>query len=222
MHREATPSQTLSLTREDVRSALTIPSRYFIRRGFSRDVLDRFDVGDSAKLRRAVVPLYDEEGETCIGFTSRSWKPLCEACRKHHDFGTACRFGQQKWAIMARFPKRTYLYNLAAARRTDDPRIFLVEGPPDVWRLAEAGHVGVALLGADATPEQLAKLDALDKHLTIALDNDGPGREATERLRPSVTDLRCDFYEIPDPHKDFGDMRASELRDAIRLRGTPG
>ena len=221
MQRKATPSRTLCLTREEVRAALTIPSRYFLRRGFSRDVLDRFDVGDSAKLRRAVVPLYDEEGETCIGYTFRSWKPPCDACRKHHDPGTDCRYGQQKWGIMAGFPKRTYLYNLAAAKRSNDPRIFLVEGPPDVWRLAEAGYVGVALLGSAVCEEQLANLAALDKHITIALDSDGPGREAIDRLRRRVAGLPCDFFPIPLPYKDFGNMPVVDLRDAIRKRGAP-
>jgi hypothetical protein len=94
---------------------------------------------------------------------------------------------------MAGFPKRTHPYDHAASRGTDSPINLLVEGPPDVWRLAEAGYVGVSLLGADATGEQLRKLSALDRLIVIALDNDTAGRAAMERVqqRGSATSFRC-------------------------------
>jgi hypothetical protein len=206
------------MTREQVRRALDIPARHFLERGFSPDVLDAFDVGYSARCKRVVVPFYDDAGRFCIGYTMRSYKPPCDACRKHHYPREDCRWGQQKWGIMAGFPKRTYLYNYAAALRTTDPRVFLVEGPPDVWRLAEAGYVGVALLGSILTEEQREKLAALGKHITVAMDDDEPGRAATERLRRDLAGLRCDFFPVPRPYKDFGDTPVAILREAIGRR----
>src|SRR5579864_1727038 len=47
--------KTLNLTRARVRQQLAIPSEYFLSRGFSREVLDAFDVGYSHKLKRSVV-----------------------------------------------------------------------------------------------------------------------------------------------------------------------
>lgn len=149
-------SKLLNLTRGQVRAALTIPSSYFLGRGFSPEVLDAFDVGESSRLRRVVVPLYDEEGRKCIGFTVRSYRRRCENCRKHHDPGVPCIYGQQKWGLMAGFPKRTHLYGFAKAVRSTAETLYLVEGPPDVWRLAEAGYIGVALLGTVLTEEQLS------------------------------------------------------------------
>ncbi|QDV39229.1 toprim domain-containing protein [Tautonia plasticadhaerens] len=151
------PKPALRLTRDRVRDRLTFPARHFLERGFSRKILDSFDVGYSAKRDRIVVPLYDEEGIHCIGDTFRSYKPPCGTCRKHHDPGVPCKYGQQKWGIMRGFAKRAYLYNYAAALRADSPFVFLVEGPPDVWRLGEAGYVGVALLGSSMTDEQHRK-----------------------------------------------------------------
>jgi hypothetical protein len=206
----------LGLTRDEVRGASTIPSRYFLSRGFRPETRDAFDLGDSRELGRAVVPPYDEEGETGVGFTVRSRKPHCADCRRHDEPGGSCKWGQQKWRIMAGFAKRTYLYNYAAAQRTGDERIFVVEGPPDVWRLAEAGYVGVALLGSLMTDEQRHMLAALDKHVTIALGSDEPGRAAAEKLRRHAVGFTCDFFPMDAPYKDFWGTPASSLRAVIR------
>ncbi len=63
---------TMALSREEVRGRLVIPSPYFVSRGFSPAVLDRLDIGDSAKLGRAVVPIYDDRDEVCVGFITRA------------------------------------------------------------------------------------------------------------------------------------------------------
>lgn len=208
----------IHLTRDQVRGALKIPSQHFLGRGFSREVLDHFDVGDSAKLRRAVVPLYDDEGTTCIGHTFRSIKSRCRESEKHHDPGTACRWGQQKWGINRGFPKRTYLYNLAAARASASSFVLLVEGPPDVWRVHEAGYVAVALLGADATEEQLHKLASLRRRILVAFDNDPPGEAARRRFRERHVDFPWEFLEVPKSDEDPGDTPTAVLREAIESR----
>jgi hypothetical protein len=219
--------RTLRLSRDQVRRALAIPSKHFLSRGFSPEVLDAFDVGESAKLKRAVVPLYDDTGEACTGYTVRSLKPPCQACNQHHEPGVDCRWGQQRWGIMGGFPKRTYLYNYARAKKTDSPVIFLTEGPPDVWRLAESGHVAVALLGADATDEQLHKLAALGKTVRVAFDNDPPGVAARERFQrkqaASGIDFPWAFFSAPAEYKDLGETPVEELRRAVQQaedRGT--
>ncbi|QDV39230.1 hypothetical protein ElP_71940 (plasmid) [Tautonia plasticadhaerens] len=56
---------------------------------------------------------------------------------------------------------------------------------------------------------------ALDKEVLIAMDNDGPGRAATEKLRRDLPCFRHNFFPIPLPHKDFGETPASILREAV-------
>ena len=77
-------SNSLALSREVVRGQLILPSPYFVARGFNPVVLDRFDIGESRKLGRAIVPVFDERGVTCIGFISRSVLPYCSRCRRCH------------------------------------------------------------------------------------------------------------------------------------------
>jgi hypothetical protein len=209
----------LDLTREQVRERLEIPSPYFLSRGFSRDVLDSFDVGHSAKLNREVVPLYDELGTTCIGYVARTNKPFCTGCDGHHEPGAHRLFGEPKWKAMQGFPRATYLYNYAAANAADSPFIFLVEGPPDVLRLAEAGFVGVALLGCDASPQQLAKLAALGKEIWVSFDNDEAGRAAEQRFWKKMDSCGIRFPARPfspgTNGKDLGDTGIEEIRTAV-------
>jgi hypothetical protein len=70
----------LSLTREQVRSRLQIPSPYFVGRGFSRDILDAAAVGYSPKLNRHVVPLTTTKGR-CASAT-RPVRPTRSARRR--------------------------------------------------------------------------------------------------------------------------------------------
>jgi DNA primase len=120
---------------------------------------------------------------------------------------------------MEGFPRNAYLYNYAAAKATDLPFIFLVEGPADVLRLAEAGFVGVALLGCDASPHQLAKLAALGKEVWVSFDNDDAGRDARGRffkkLGSSGVHFPVQTFTAPSPHKDLGDATAEEIRRSV-------
>src|SRR5262249_3641623 len=71
--------------RAAVRARLAVPSAYFLSRGFSPEVLDAFDVGDSARLGGAVVPFHDNDtGESIVGFQTRMTGPACPQCGKWH------------------------------------------------------------------------------------------------------------------------------------------
>ena len=197
---------------------LAIPSPYFLARGFSRAVLDRFDVGESKKLGRAVVPLYDNEnGRTCVGYLARSYRPPCGQCEKHHD-GPDCRYGQDRWKVAKGFPKADYLFNYAAAKATDAPFVFLVEGAPDVFRLAEAGFVGVALLGSEVSDVQLGKLAGIRREIWVAFDNDKAGEAARGRLAKRDIKLPSVAFSAPAPYKDIGETPVDELQRAVRER----
>jgi hypothetical protein len=115
------------------------------------------------------------------------------------------------------------LVPLARRHRDPGPRAGLphaaVEGPPDVLRLAEAGYVGVALLGRGASQQQLAKLAALGKEIWISFDKDGAGRDALGRFRKKLDSSGVRFpmkvFTAPPPHKDLGDATADEIRGSV-------
>jgi hypothetical protein len=88
-----------------------------------------------------------------------------------------------------------------------------------VLRLAEAGYVGVALLGAEASTTQLGMLAALGKSIRVAFDNDAAGREARDRFSKRKLKSGAQFTErpfyVPEPFKDLGEMDAASIRAAV-------
>jgi hypothetical protein len=203
----------LNLSRERARGQLTIPSPYFVSRGYAPAILDGLDVGHSARLRRTVIPFHDDRGEKCIGYLSRSEQPECGRCRGCHRPGQGCQGRELKWDILDGFPKSSFLYNYHTARQSDSPLVLVVEGPADVWRAAEAGFLALALLGTDISAEQCRKVKALRKFVFPALDNDKAGRDGMhrveDRLRAVMSGVNPLF--VPQPYKDIGDMPSEKV-----------
>jgi hypothetical protein len=209
-------------TREQIRRRLQIPSPYFVGRGFSPDVLDQADVGYSPKLKRHVVPVYDDRGTMCIGCTSRSPYEKCpvQSCGLFHRPGRPCpakshRWRFQKWLNSKGLPRASCLYNYAAASRFDKDFVFLVEGPTDVWRLSEVGVPAVAVLGSYLTRNQAEKLAGLRRRTFIAFnDNQDPRKRAERAIRllssPSV------FVPLPETFHYVGDMSAGDAERWVR------
>jgi Toprim-like len=203
----------LSLTRAQVRRQLVIPSPYFVGRAFSPAVLDALDVGHSPKLRKTVVPVYDDAGRTCVGYIARSEKPHCLQCDKCHDRQESCGRGERRWDVLTDFPKGNYLLNYAAASASNSPFVLLVEGPGDVFRAMEAGVPAVAAFGSDLSSTQANKLAALNKRIVVALDNDKAGREGTKRAQNLLNQRRviAGVCQPPAGFHDVGDMPAEAV-----------
>ena len=151
----------LSLTRQQVREALDIPAaHFFVDRDYSAEVLDKMDVGHSWKLDRTIIPLYDDSGEVCIGYAN-----------------------EMGWTS-AGFPRRSFLYGYADARRAGSPVVLLVEGCEDVWRSLEGNQPAVGTMGCHLTPPQADKLVALRKdvvrHNSGEANQDGAQRAAED------------------------------------------
>lgn len=191
-------------SRKMVRSRMTVPSKFFLGRGFSAEVLDRFDVGDTQTgpfAGRAVVPVYDHTGTMAVGFSARTTTDQTP-----------------KW-LHSRFSRARVLYNMAAgfreARRTGT--IILVEGPADVWRLWEAGyHNAAALLGVSLTDAQQVLLEACGAgRVVVFLDDDEAGRTAAMKIVGQLS--RC--FRVVIAHagqgRDPADLTPDELKGIL-------
>lgn len=203
------------LSRDQVRKFLQIPSEYFQNRGWSKSILDRYDVGyypyqNRALSNRVVVPIYDENHQNVIGFTGRSIYEKCAECGLFHK--DACPKTDQeikrssKWFNQG-FSKENVLFNFWYARRVIQKSgvVILTEGPMDVLKLEMANvHNGLALLGTDLSDKQQILLEmsgAMD--VVVLTDMDGAGREASEKLKKRLG--RCFRLHFPDwPYEDVG------------------
>lgn len=210
--------QPLNLTREQVRSTLTIPSPYFLGRGFSESVLDHMDIGSSRKLRDwSIVPIYDTD-DRCVSFCRRSEHPPCDHCNGYHaEDGLCIPFDPEpKWRFEAGFPKSEYLYNLHNARRSVSPHVVLVEGPGDVWKCQAAAFPAVACFGNSLSSVQVELLAQLRKQVIICLDNDAAGQDGATSAAKRLAEagVSHEIIQVPSPYHDLGEM---PVNDAARL-----
>jgi len=101
-----TQTTTPSISRSVVRKSLAIPATYYINRGFSPDILDKYDVGlctnpNKEMYNRVVAPVHDDNHEYLIGCTGRSIFEKCHICSSYHDSSISCPSSEKTWL----FPK---------------------------------------------------------------------------------------------------------------------
>jgi hypothetical protein len=210
--------KSLALTREQVRGRLRIPSPYFVNRGLSPQVLDRMDVGHSEKLNRTVIPVYDDSGRFCVGFTTRR-EDDCRVCKKCHAPGEPCEGGQRRWDFMEDFEKSRHLYGYSTVRREFGRFVILVEGPADVLKLMEVGYPAVACFGRFLSRKQAYKLAALNRFNFIAFDNDDAGWAGKAQAHRTMRSVSSSLtLPIPKGYKDFCEMPSEALSAWLRTQ----
>ena len=221
--------QAKPVPREQVRKSLDIPAQYYIDRGYSREVLDKYDVGlcinNKKNMRqRVVVPVYEEEMIGMIGCTGRSIFEKCEKCKCHHHIRYPCPLPEyrgyySKWKHSRGFSTKRHLYNLWEARKYIDKTgvIILVESPGNVWRLEEAGiHNSVGLFGSSLSSSQFYNINETGALTIVVLaDNDSGGKNFIS----SVMRLASNIYNIilPEfPKNDVGELSISEVKEIVQ------
>lgn len=215
------------LNRASVRKNLGIPSKYFLSRGFSSSVLDKYDVGDCLSqekemANRAVVPIYDMEYKFMIGCSGRSIFNKCDKCKGYHknecpDNNDVWKFS--KWRHSSGFKTQECLYNFWFAKDyiKESNQAILVESPGNVWKLEENNiHNSLGLFGSNLSDRQKTILDmsgAMD--LVIIMDNDDAGLKA----RKQIYDKCHRTYNIKDiilSKNDIADMTSEEIEKEIK------
>jgi len=205
---------------------LQIPSPYFLSRGYSSEILIKYDIGDcigSGKEMsdRAVVPVYNNAFTGMVGCTGRSIHNKCSMCGAHHI--DSCPADNEnwlysKWRHSKNFKTQECLYNywFAESHIKNSKTVILVESPGNVWRLEEAGiHNSVAIFGCSLGNKQKMLLDTSGAmNIMILMDNDAAGKEATKQ----IIDKCGRIYNIKPiiiDHNDVGDMSIDEIKKVI-------
>ena len=217
------------ITRDTVRKNLKIPSNYFLDRGFSAEILDRYDVGDclisnKEMCNRAVVPVYDVDYSTMVGCSGRSIFETCVNCKGYHDLSTPCQLGDQGWKISkwkhsTGFKTQDSLYNFWFAKEYIKTMgsVIIVESPGNVWKLEENNiNNSVAIFGSNLNDRQKTLLDMSGAmSLIVIMDND----EAGEKARKQIYD-KChrtyNIFNIKIKKNDIADMTRDEINNEIR------
>jgi 5S rRNA maturation endonuclease (ribonuclease M5) len=214
------------LNKWQARQKIKVPSQYYLKRGYSKEILERYDVGEAGD--RVVVPVYNMEYEGVIGSTSRSIHDQCTQCKLWHSPAEQCpskkKFGEfihaAKW-FNKNFDKGNSLYNLwhnqTKKAIEKHGRVIIVEGPGDIWKLEEAGiHNCVAMYGVELSDSQTMLLYEHFVHqVALLLDNDKAGKYAIDILQDR---LKREFMLFTGDYasKDIGETNSEDI-NSIQL-----
>lgn len=201
------------IKRQDVQKKLSNPPRYFIDRGFSADLLKKYDVGycnDPSKemYQRCVVPVYDEGYNYLVACLGRSIFEKCSKCKQFHNpHDVKCpKYEIPKWKNSKNFSKKENLYNYWFAKEhiKRSKTAILVESCGNCWKLEMAGvHNSVALFGGELADGQEFLLEKLGvMNIIVIMDGDEAGRNHAERIIAKTKD----FYNVRPIHLNSGDI----------------
>lgn len=217
-----------AVSREKVRRFLKIPAEYYLRKGYSAEIIDKYDIGfcdtpNSEMYGRTVIPVYDEKGQFLIGCTGRSIFEKCEECECYHDQTTpgACPVNKNKYSKWRHnFESRHYLYNYWFAYPTINKTssALLVESPGNVLKLEMAGiHNSLGMFGNTLKAEQkflLERAGVMDLH--ILLDNDEAGRRGRQIIEEECSlYYNLHFIDLPDGVNDVGEMAIEDIKTLL-------
>ena len=214
--------------RQHIVKSLDIPSKYFIDRGFTSDILIKYDVGecrhpDKEMFGRAVVPIYDMNYKYMVGCSGRSTFTKCENCKSYHSKESSCPkeeylWQYSKWKHNKGFKTQEHLYNYWFAKEhiEKSKSVILVESPGNVWRLEESGiHNSVAIFGSVLQEKQKLLLD-ISGAMTIYLlmDNDEAGKQAEQKIYDKCYKT-YNISKIDIDHTDVAEMTIEEVKQII-------
>jgi len=214
------------LSRSTVRKSLEIPSQYFLSRGFSKSILEKYDVGECRSqtkemANRAVVPIYENDMKYMIGCTGRSIFEKCDKCKSYHDKSSNCPSNEEswkhsKWKHSYGFKTQESLYNFWYAKEfiQDSGTVIIVESPGNVWKLEEnCIHNSVGIFGSNLTDKQKMLLDTSGAmNIIVIMDNDDAGNKG----RLVIDSKCCRTYNIKHIHiqaNDLADMTNDQIKE---------
>lgn len=214
-------------SKNSVRANLTIPSSYYVSRGYTEECLNTYDVGDSNSSigifkDRVIVPVYDTDGKFIVGFTGRTKYEKCNLCNHYHKENSGCDgySHSSKWCHNKGFSKKDYLYNynFAIEHIKKTGIAILVEGPGDVWRISESGiKNSLAVFGSSLTDSQQILLESSGAlYLILLFDSDDAGLKAGNNIESSLGRMfKIIKPKLPKNFKDIGEMSIDDVKNFL-------
>jgi DNA primase len=195
------------ITRAQIRKSLKVPSNYFLSRGFSTEILDKYDVGDCLNTKkemfdRAVVPIYDNNHKNMIGCTGRAIHNI-----------------KPKWKHSDGFRAENCLYNFWYAKEHIKKmrEVILVESPGNVWALESHGiHNSLAMFGSNLSDKQKMILDISGAMTIIVLTDSDEAGEAARSLIEKKCSKIYNIKHIRVSANDVAELTPEQIQIEIK------
>lgn len=174
---------------------------YFIKRGLSREIIDRFNLGYDTEKKVATIPY----NPNCRGYVHRT---LWDSDNKY------CKYGNEIFNI-----KALYSQDINKFLFGNDEYIFITEGQIDAMSFEEIGLSAIGLGGVNEIKKlvELIKKDSSDKIFIMALDNDKAGRRATGKFIEELAEAGLDqkYIVISDLYGKYKDANEYLIADKV-------
>lgn len=172
---------------------------YFVKRGLSKGIIDRFNLGYDADKNLVTIP-YNPD---CKGYVHRV---LWDSDYKY------CKHGNELFNTEA-----LYSYHAVNDLFNNSGYVFIVEGQLDALSYEEIGLDAVGLGGTNETiklVEQLKKRPS-SKILILALDNDKAGKRAMGKLIQELaeSELNQEYFVKSDLYGQYKDANEYLVAD---------
>lgn len=216
----------LSLLRDKLK-----PSQYFLDKGFSKEVLDKYYVGfcdnpNKPMYLRSYSLVLDDAAKNVVGITGRTQLNECEICGLYHEQGRGCPADNikvrrhSKW-FHYKFLTSQSLYGSWYAKEyiQKSSVAILCEGTKNVWWLDQHGiKNSVCCFGLSVSEFHVKKLLEMNTlKVVLAMDNDSRGIEGAERIE---NELKHYFKVIKiqnhmEKDKDIADINSTDMNKIL-------
>lgn len=174
---------------------------YFIKRGLSREIIDRFKLGYDLEKNLVTIP-YNPD---CKGYVDRV---LWDSNSKYY------KHGNELFNINA-----LYEIGINARLSGNSDYVFVCEGQIDAMSFMEIGLDAIGLGGVNEVSNLIKQLKEkpCNKILVLALDNDKAGRRATGKLIEELAEAEINqkYIVVSDLYKLYKDANEFLISDRV-------
>ena len=225
---ESYVKKALALAQAHFRKDVSVARNYLIERGFSDDVVDKYDIGfighgdglvehlrkngvsDSVMVSSGLCYKDDQNGNIVASFFNRVMIPIRDAYGSIVSFTGRDISGKSSakykhGPLTSVFQKRNIVWNLNQARplMTEKDMVVVCEGQMDAIAVNESGFPAVATLGTNISKEQLEQLAKYVSNIYIVFDSDSAGEKGILRASSLAQEIDIDavVYAVVLPSK---------------------
>lgn len=219
-----TPHTKVCIPKEKFFAKLRIPAYYYMNRGFSKDILIKYHIGQYCgslgKYKyRAIVPILDDNEKNVVGWCGRSIFDECTKCKKYHSPNQQCpQYEVPKWQFNPGFDNINLIYNYSKSIQyiRETGIAIIVESPGNCLRLEECGIRGsLGIFGSFLKPGQLERLHRSGATTIIVIpDSDEAGTKLLEQF--NEFDKLYRIFSLQPSKNDIADMTCDEVSQFIK------